>query len=260
MTKQRKNITKENAAIMLIFSGLKKKSVRHFLTSDEIMLSQVDMLGKILKEPDDSTFAFLKTIEHAGLISNYVAHPEELALFYEGCVDAMKTIVLVREVYGNLQKKSINHSGGIIACISILKHKIAKQEADEVFISVINTLFKASTNLQSFTTKLQDKYLHKNQGFNKFARKEAVERLLSELNNQSPRRLAIRLMGTAVQLRWPKAELDSGKLEIFITQIEENLEDLKSDNQRISGSIEDLTSIFDEIFSMTFFVEKEKKR
>jgi hypothetical protein len=217
------------------------------------------MLDTILKKSDASTFAFLKNIEHTGLISNYIAHPKELALFYEGCVEAMKIIVLVREVYYSLQKKEASTSGEIIASASMLKYKIAKTQSQEQFLNFINTSFKESSNFQSFTTKLESEYLNKNQGFNKLARKEAVECLLSNIHSESPRHLAIRLMGAAVQLRWPKAELDSEKLEYFISQIEENIEYIKEGSQKISDSPERLTSIFDEIFSVTFYVEKEKK-
>jgi hypothetical protein len=48
-------------------------------------------------------------------------------------------------------------------------------------------------------------------------------------------------------------------LEYFISQIEENIEYIKEGSQKISDSPKRLTSIFDEIFSVTFYVEKEKK-
>lgn len=230
-----------------------KRTLTAFLSNPKITWNEMHQLNQLLKQTDKEPLAFFERIDTPKFLLHHLTKPAELALFCRGRINARQGIGLTRTIYWYLRENEERlRSPKLLGALSnFWKYCYGTGDVEAFNKQVIEAFLNTSSPID-FIEELDEKVLKHADGFEGKERSKVVLtaiEILADPNSKVPtRHVAIRTMGSAMELEWFPQKISSkmfGQSLTILTLIMESLKKASGDKAELRI---ELTHQLDQLF------------
>jgi hypothetical protein len=225
-----------------------------FITNTKTTWTELKVLDDTLKAiaHGDDIFSRVYTPE---FLKTYFKDPCKLALFYRGRIYVLLTAGIVREIFWNLfgSKEAIT-SEKVVLIMNNLWLICYKPCPLTMVPDIVLKAFSASIDLKDFIARMEKLFLPRmEKGFRGLAKHHTVEIITTgfndETNHVTDRQCAIRLLGSAIQLRWYSPCYHQDAFDNILDDIEKTVHEVRISGQRPRDARRSLSKKFFVLFT-----------
>lgn len=226
---------RQNPIVTSLLKELPKEateSIPTFLNHPKTTWEKMKKLDDVLKKNNLDTEALFERIIHREFLREYFNN-HELSLYYRGFIHSRIAVGTGRELHLGLTKENIHHLPEHVLYLLHSLHRWCSEEIPfedikrKVFIA-----FSKTRNVEEFLAELESFMLKKEGGFNGRARYQTVVFIAGNLRDVSSkltlRQLAIRTMGSAIQLHWCSVMYTHSDFNTFLDFLEQSFEEIRT--------------------------------